>query len=313
MDNSIYEDMPLVSVIIPVYNGKSYLAEAIDSVLCQTYNNIEVIAVDDGSVDGSEYVLRSYGDKISWFSQKNSGVATARNAALLAARGKYVALLDQDDLWLPNKIFLQIEAFKRNPGAVLVWGGAVKSKTGCISEQNGKLCHEELENFDLVGLFRHNLIPTLTAMFDRNVALSIGCFDEKTQPCDDWDMWIRLSQVGSLSYVAQTLAIYRVHEKQVSNNKYTMTMAELYVIKKNKEIYLTLSDGKINYSRDIANRLKIAAYECVKIKKYHQAVRLALSALSYLELSVWAACIKIIIESIFGQKYYSKLVSIIKR
>lgn len=106
------EFSPLVSIVIPVYNGADYLGEAIDSALMQTYGNIEVIVVNDGSNDETDAIARSYGDKIRYYSKKNGGVATALNLGIENMRGEYFSWLSHDDIYMPEKIELQINKLK---------------------------------------------------------------------------------------------------------------------------------------------------------------------------------------------------------
>ena len=114
-------DSPLVSVIIPVYNGEKYLRESIDSIFSQTYTSIEVIVVDDGSTDRSSVIAHSF-PKIRHLFQNNSGHASARNRGVRAANGDYISFLDADDLWLPEKLSLQISAFNALPELEIVTG-----------------------------------------------------------------------------------------------------------------------------------------------------------------------------------------------
>jgi glycosyltransferase involved in cell wall biosynthesis len=102
---------PLVSCIVPVFNGEQYLREALDSVLRQTYRPLELIVVDDGSTDGTSNLVASYGEQVRYVPQPNAGPATARNRGIAAARGDYIAFLDADDLWHPQKAALQVARF----------------------------------------------------------------------------------------------------------------------------------------------------------------------------------------------------------
>lgn len=113
--------LPLVSVIIPVYNGERFLAEAIESVLAQTYQNYEVIVVDDGSTDNSPEIARSY-PSVRFIKQEHAGTAAARNRGVMLAAGEYLAFLDADDLWMPNKLRLQMEEFDADPSLAIVTG-----------------------------------------------------------------------------------------------------------------------------------------------------------------------------------------------
>jgi len=114
--------MPLVSVIIPVYNGKRYLAEAIESVLAQTYRPIEVIIVDDGSTDGSADIANRYNSLVRYFFQPNSGLSAARNEGISQAKSSFFAFLDADDLWLEEKLTYQMAAFEDDPKLDMVFG-----------------------------------------------------------------------------------------------------------------------------------------------------------------------------------------------
>ncbi|MBI4773746.1 MAG: glycosyltransferase family 2 protein [Deltaproteobacteria bacterium] len=116
------EAAPLVSVVIPVFNGEPYLAETIESVIAQTYRPIEIIVVDDGSTDLSAVAAKRFGPPVRYRFQSNAGTAAARNFGVRSARGSFFAFLDQDDLWAENKLTLQIEAFEREPTADVVFG-----------------------------------------------------------------------------------------------------------------------------------------------------------------------------------------------
>ena len=112
----------LISVIIPVYNGKSYLADAISSILKQKYQPLEIIVIDDGSTDESAELIKSFNTPVKYLYQTNSGTAAARNFGIRSAKGSYLAFLDQDDLWAENKLNLQVSAFNNNEGLDAVFG-----------------------------------------------------------------------------------------------------------------------------------------------------------------------------------------------
>ena len=105
---------PLVSIVIPVYNGANFVREAIDSALAQTYRNIEIIVVNDGSTDNTRDIALSYGDKIRYFEKENGGVSTALNLAISEMKGEYFSWLSHDDLYAPEKVEAEIEALKTN-------------------------------------------------------------------------------------------------------------------------------------------------------------------------------------------------------
>src|SRR5215216_1764150 len=105
-----------VSAIIPTYNSARYLTEAVDSVLAQTVEDVEVVVIDDGSTDETELLMRGYGSRVRYLRQQNGGVARARNRGIEESRGQYVAFLDADDVWVPNKLERQVAALEKGPG-----------------------------------------------------------------------------------------------------------------------------------------------------------------------------------------------------
>lgn len=118
----IMANNPLVSVVIPVYDCERYLAEAIESVLAQTYQPIEIIVIDDGSTDGSDQVAKRFSPLVQYFYQPNSGLGAARNSGVDLAKGDYFAFLDADDIWMENKLTLQMAVFQSSPEEDMVFG-----------------------------------------------------------------------------------------------------------------------------------------------------------------------------------------------
>ena len=168
MSKSSLSAFPLISVIIPVYNGEKYLAAAIESVFAQTYSQIELLLVDDGSQDATEQIAREYGAKIRYFPEANRGQPAAMNYALAMAKGAYIAFLDADDLYLPDKTALQVAFLEREAQVDFVFGyveqfvspelpQAEKEKWACPAESSpGYLAVAGLfrkECFERVGLF----------------------------------------------------------------------------------------------------------------------------------------------------------------
>src|SRR3989442_10494853 len=190
---------PCVSVVIPVYNGERYLADAIQSVRDQTYQNFEVIVVDDGSTDGSAAVAKRFGEAVRYVHQANGGVCKARNTGLAAARGGYLAFLDQDDLWLPDKLATQVVYLDSHPEV-----GAVYCQ--CEVKGNGwlrsGLYYAEPVKDDLVGIMRGPYLLMTSAMFRREVLRKIGGFDEAIIGAgyEDGDLTIRVTEVMHIAY-----------------------------------------------------------------------------------------------------------------
>ena len=183
-----------VSVIITTYNRRSYLKEAVSSVLAQEYPEKEVIVVDDGSTDGSHEEVR--GMPVRYIRKENGGISSARNAGIRATEGDYVAFLDVDDLWLKGKLASQIALMERV--------GYDISYTDEIWIRNGKRINQKLRHRKYSGwIFEHCLplciISPSSVVIRREVFEVAGLFDEGLAVCEDYDMWLRISYRVSVS------------------------------------------------------------------------------------------------------------------
>jgi len=206
--------MPRVSVIIPTYNRARYLPETLESVFAQTYRDYEVIVIDDGSTDNTAEVLESYLDRIVYVRKENGGQGSARNAGLKIARGEYIAFLDSDDLWLPDKLELQVRYLDEHPDVGLVFTDYV------IFEEKGSKNKTEIGNIILSKkdltfkrLLYFNFIPNLTVMIRKSCFDNVGLFDESRELIggEDYDMWLRISMKYKLGHISKILAKYRQH------------------------------------------------------------------------------------------------------
>lgn len=205
---------PLVSAIIPTYNGERFIREAIDSALNQTLARVEVVVVDDGSNDGTPAILSSYGSRIKVVRQRNGGVAAARNAGIEAANGRWIGLLDHDDIWDPDKLERQLLFLDRNPNCVLVYSrarlrGALPGREGVDGALTGWPGEPEYGMHD--SLMIKNRIPALTTVFLRSLALELGGFRQEIAPADDWDMWMRMARGREVGFIPDPLATFRLH------------------------------------------------------------------------------------------------------
>lgn len=221
---------PIVSVIIPVYNTEKYLVEALNSVLSQTYKNIEVIAVDDGSTDTSPDILSKYSDRIKILSQPNRGASAARNYGVSASSGEIIAFLDSDDLWDSNKIERQLAVLQNHPEAVGVYSDVR------YIDANGKeikptdayrmvWCSGNILEPLLAGKGVFGFSPSQTIIRRKCFELA-GGFPENVKQCEDYGLWLKLSLQGPFLYLVDTLSSYRrrpgsltaskdVHEEQL--------------------------------------------------------------------------------------------------
>ncbi|MBE9046624.1 glycosyltransferase family 2 protein [Pleurocapsales cyanobacterium LEGE 10410] len=210
--------MTKVSVIIPAYNGDRYIAKTIDSVLEQTYNNYEIIVVDDGSTDATSQVVRQYGDRIRYLSQTNQGVAASRNFGLTAAQGEYIAFLDQDDVFLPHKLASQVALFDNNSALGIANSGWQ------IVDQTGRLKAAVQPWQQIPDLSAANLIiwkPVFLGamLFRRSWLERSPGFDSTLEQTPDVDLVLRLAQIGCPAAWVETVTVkYRQHDANASKN-----------------------------------------------------------------------------------------------
>ncbi|MGH7845554.1 MAG: glycosyltransferase family 2 protein [Candidatus Binatia bacterium] len=208
---------PLVSVIIPTYNRREMVRDAVDSVLAQTYRNFELIIVDDGSDDDTAEALTSYGEALRVCAQPNRGVAAARNRGVFCAAGSYLAFLDSDDLWLPRKLEVQAAFMQENPRAQIcqteeIWfrrGVRVNPRTK-HRKPSGDIFRPSLE----LCLVSPSAVMMTRALFDTS-----GGFDEAFTACEDYDLWLRIAKFCPVPLIAEPLVIKRGgHRDQLSRS-----------------------------------------------------------------------------------------------
>lgn len=217
---------PLVSVVIPCYNNELYIGEAIDSVLAQDYGNIEVIVVNDGSGDSSEDVIRSFGSRVRLISQENQGVSNARNTGIEAAQGSFIAFLDADDYWLPNRISTQLEFIKDKEPCVCfsgfhVWeenlDGEFPDPGQFASPKKEKpVCDDSLSGWVFPDILLHTSYWTGTAIISKQAIDAIGDFDPYFVIGQDQDYWVRLSLKYKFVYLKNKLSLYRTNRKSAT-------------------------------------------------------------------------------------------------
>jgi glycosyltransferase involved in cell wall biosynthesis len=221
--------MPEVSVIIPAYNYADYTVQAVDSVLAQTFKDFELIVVDDGSTDGTGEALKRFGDRIKYVYKQNGGVSSARNLGVRLAKGKYIAFLDCDDLWLPNKLAETLKGFADGRVGLVYTDGLLIDANGC-----------ELPGQGAAGFSGHvyerllisNFINNPTVMVLKSCFEQVGFFDESLFFAADWDMWLRLAEKYEVAYVAQALSKYRIVRDYRLTNAAEAEGDSLMVLKK---------------------------------------------------------------------------------
>ena len=213
-----------VSVIIPAYNGDRYIAEAIDSALEQTYSDeYEIIVVDDGSTDNTVRVVEQYGDKVNYLSQKNQGVAASRNLGLAAARGKYIAFLDQDDIFLPDKLASQVALLEQDPDLGIVNSGwQIVDERGTASSAVQPWL--QIPNLSCADLVIWKPVFLGAMLFRRSWLERARGFNTALQQTPDVDLVMRLAMMGcSATWVKETTVKYRQHDANASKNTLLQT------------------------------------------------------------------------------------------
>ena len=268
---------PKVSAIIPNYNYAQYVGEAIDSVLDQTYPNIEVVVVDDGSSDGSREILEGYGDRIKVILQENQGVSAARNNGVKASEGRYLAFLDADDAWLPTKIQKQVDALNnsQNPGLVHVGVAEI--------DADGKVIRERLDGLEgdvqkeLLLIERSVILGGGSgSMITRQVFNEVSGFDEGLSTSADWDMFVRICGLHEAVFVPEVLLKYRIHLSNMHGNLAAMEHDMLRGLEK-----AFSSNASAPRSRCYGNLHKVLAASNFYAGNMTASMRHAIKSISY--------------------------------
>ena len=218
--------MPAVSVVMPAYNAGAYIGEALDSILAQRVDDIEIVVVDDGSSDGTVEVARSRGVPVRVVTQPNQGSAVARNRALDEARAPLVAFLDADDVWLPGKLDAQLRALGRDPslgGVFSAWHVWTPDAAGTYTRPpaDDATPADAFDESESGWLYHHllmtSVILTSSLVLRREVIDAVGRFRTDLRRGQDYDYWLRLSRVARIGKLARRYVLYRMHDASVAS------------------------------------------------------------------------------------------------
>jgi alpha-1,3-rhamnosyltransferase len=248
----INNDKPLVSVIVPCYNHEKYIKESLLSILNQTYNNIQLIVIDDGSKDNSVDIIKSLQPTYNFIfeAQQNEGVSkTLNNAIKKYATGKYIAFLASDDYWELNKLEKQILFLEKNDTLGMVCGKAriVNNQSkivGALETGNASMAF----NFNNIALGKR-MVAALTVVLKKDVLDKVGLFDEDLA-IEDLDMWLRIAHIFPIGFMDEKLAFYRQHDTNASSKVITMAKARSKILQKWKNIDSKIFD-KIKRNWDL--------------------------------------------------------------
>jgi len=282
--------LPLVSVIIPVFNAAPYLRESIESVLGQSYPNMEVILVDDGSTDGSLEIMRAYGDRVQLIQQDRAGPGAARNRGVQAARSDYIAFQDADDVWMPGKLDAQVRFMLEHPEFGVVFGQfAFWNPDQNHRYPDPKLFLDRPETWEVkqplsgsiyVDELMDSCIAMITPIVRREVFEAIGGFDEKLLGGSDYDFWLRATHRFLVHKMPLCLAAYRLQTKGVTGTPKT-TNFPFVVLKRAVDSFgLTGPDGRTADAQAVGQRLADTWLSFASVHIDRGSKRIALDALA---------------------------------
>lgn len=218
------EYQPLVSVVIPVYNNENTIIETLSSIFCQDYKNIEVIIVDDGSTDKTPYILEQYKGAAKIIHQSNAGSAVARSQGIINSKGKYIAFIDADDLWVPWKISAQVKFLERHQDTGMVYNawieiqGPSEGLPFTVPSQIDQLqeIEEEGSGWLYTKLLMECIIHTSSVLISKEVCDDVGPFDTGLRRGQDYDYWLKVSQRTKIAKLKSVLSAYRIHANSIT-------------------------------------------------------------------------------------------------
>jgi glycosyltransferase involved in cell wall biosynthesis len=248
-------DEPLVSVIMPAYNCAAFVAEAIDSVLEQDYAGKELIVVNDGSTDATAEQVARFGARVRLIEQPNRGPAAARNRGVIEARGRYLAFLDGDDVWLPGKLATQMAYLREHPEVKIVFTGFAR----WLPERSGAypparefaawgakdVIGPEYSGYLYATLLLDSVIHIITAIIERAAFSGLGGFDENLRVGEDYEFWMRASRVCPAHKIDQIMALYRMQPESATRSAPRAVSHEYVVLSQTLERFGTAGpDGR---------------------------------------------------------------------
>jgi glycosyltransferase involved in cell wall biosynthesis len=211
--------MPLVSVIIPTFNRGYIITDAIESVFSQTYKNYEIIVVDDGSSDNTREILEPHMDRILYFYQENGGQSSARNLGIKNSRGKYIAFLDADDLWMPEKLKTQIEVLEKNPNIGMIYSRYIQHNTVDGLQTNLPIDKYTYSGYVFHKFFTHCPSWIGTIIVNKKCFSRVGYFNESQRISPDKDLWFRIARKFEVLFIDRVLAIQRIQADSITTQK----------------------------------------------------------------------------------------------
>ena len=268
----------LVSVVIPNYNGAPFLKRAIESVIFQTYSNIEIIVIDDGSTDNSLEVLAEFESKVTLLKSANLGAAAARNKGIRVALGEYIALMDSDDVWIKNKLELQIGLIESQSLDLVYCNGqefSEETTSGAIHEARySGDCYKYFRKFPTRGIIE---LGCSSAVFRSSLLPQSGIFDESfSGAAEDWDFFRRYSRYAKVGFCPEILVKYRRHSGSIT----ARSTFEYYLGNKKAILKMFAEDGDIKF---VERRIIWAKFHYMSAKSFLKRGQLSLCSKSIVQ------------------------------
>ncbi|WP_347273679.1 glycosyltransferase [Candidatus Kuenenia sp.] len=273
---------PLVSIVMPTYNCAAYLPESIESILAQTYDTYEVVVIDDGSADNTKLVLEPYMEKIRYIDLgRNEGLPTARNLGIQSAKGEYVAFLDADDIWMPEKLEMSIDQFMKNPDAGMVYSKHINIDSKSQFMEGKIMRRLPSGNIFTQLFFEQNFIICSSVVVRKEVFNKTALFDSELVNCQDWDMWLRIAFYYKAIGIDVPLVKYRHSSKSLSKNRDNVLKYQKVIIDK---IYTMFKDSENGISEKMYKKRLAAHY--AKIGRHYMRMGDKIAARENFRLSL---------------------------
>ena len=255
-----------ISVIIPTYNRKKTLARAIQSVINQSLSSFEILIIDDGSNDGSEEWVKENFQNIKYIYQNNRGVSSARNIGIENANGDWVAFLDSDDEWLPNKLHEQVKAIDSNPEVKFFHTNEIWIRNGVRVNQMKK--HKKYGGYIFEKCLDICRVSPSSVLIQKEVFDNIGVFDESLRVCEDYDLWLRITSKYPVAFLDVPLIYkYGGHADQLSKVNDGIESYRIQSLEKIINSGFLSDEQKVMAVNALVNKMKIYSKGLKKRKK----------------------------------------------
>ena len=261
--------MSKVSIIIPTYNRADLLREALDSVLAQTYQEFELLVVDDGSTDNTRELVAGYGERTAYVFQENRGVSSARNLGIQSSTGEFIAFLDSDDLWLPEKLEQQVTIMEQHPDLQLCHTEEIWIRRGV--RVNPKKKHKKHGGYIFHYCLPLCVISPSSVLIRRTLFEKVGYFDENLPACEDYDLWLRITKDYPVYFIENPLLIKRGgHPDQLSQQYWGIDRFRIQALEKLLQAGDLTSEQREQTLQELRRKCQIVAAGCLKRQKFEE-------------------------------------------